>query len=105
VAGGGAVGGGHVLYGRLPARHIGRHIPGEPSVFVVNMPGAASVNAASYLANAAPQDGTELLMVVQTIPMAQLTRGIGARFDLARFHWLGSMSHDAHGFLSLPTTG
>jgi len=102
---GAPVGGGYDLYSRLLARHIGRHIPGEPSVFVVNMPGAASVNAASYLANAAPQDGTELLMVVQTIPMAQLTRGIGARFDLARFHWLGSMSDDANVFISWHTTG
>jgi len=102
---GAPVGGGYDLYSRLIARHIGRHIPGEPSVFVINMPGAASVNAANYLAKVAPQDGTELLMVVQTIPMAQLTRGIGARFDLARFHWLGSMSDDANVFIAWHTTG
>jgi len=102
---GAPVGGGYDLYSRLIARHIGRHIPGEPSAFVVNMPGAASVNAANYVANVAPQDGTELLMVVQTIPMAQLTRGIGARFDLARFNWLGSMSDDANVFIAWHTTG
>ncbi len=102
---GAPVGGGYDLYSRLLARHIGKHIPGEPQVFVVNMPGAASVNAANYVANVAPQDGTELLMVVQTIPMAQLTRGIGARFDLARFHWLGSMSDDANVFIAWHTTG
>jgi len=102
---GAPVGGGYDLYSRLLARHIGKHIPGQPGVIVVNMPGAASVNAANYLANMAPQDGTELLMVVQTIPMAQLTRGIGARFDLARFHWLGSMSDDANVFVAWHTTG
>jgi tripartite-type tricarboxylate transporter receptor subunit TctC len=102
---GAPVGGGYDLYSRLLARYIGKHIPGQPPVFVVNMPGAASVNAANYLANVAPQDGTELLMVVQTIPMAQLTRGVGARFDLARFQWLGSMSDDANVFIAWHAAG
>jgi tripartite-type tricarboxylate transporter receptor subunit TctC len=81
---GAPVGGGYDLYSRLLARHIGKHIPGQPGVFVVNMPGAVSVNAANYLAHIAPQDGTELVTVVQTVPMAQVARGIGVRFDLAR---------------------
>jgi tripartite-type tricarboxylate transporter receptor subunit TctC len=102
---GAPVGGGYDLYSRLLARHIGKHIPGQPAVIVVNMPGSASVNAANYLANVAPQNGTEMLMVVQTLPMAQLTRGIGARFDLARFHWLGSMSDDANVFIAWHTAG
>lgn len=102
---GAPVGGGYDLYSRLLARHIGKHIPGQPAVILVNMPGAASVNAANYLANVAPQDGTEMLMVVQTLPMAQLTRGIGARFDLARFRWLGSMSDDANVFVAWHTAG
>jgi tripartite-type tricarboxylate transporter receptor subunit TctC len=102
---GAPVGGGYDLYSRLLARHIGKHIPGQPGVVVVNMPGAASVNAANYLANVAPQDGTEMLMVVQTIPMAQFTRGIGARFDLVQFQWLGSMSDDANVFIAWHTAG
>jgi tripartite-type tricarboxylate transporter receptor subunit TctC len=102
---GAPAGGGYDLYSRLLARQIGKHIPGQPPVIVVNMPGSASVNAANYLANVAPQDGTEMLMVVQTLPMAQLTRGIGARFDLARFRWLGSMSDDANVFIAWHTAG
>ena len=102
---GAPVGGGYDLYSRLLARHIAKHIPGLPPVVVINMPGSASVNAANYLANVAPQDGTEMLMVVQTLPMAQLTRGIGARFDLARFQWLGSMSDDANVFIAWHTAG
>jgi tripartite-type tricarboxylate transporter receptor subunit TctC len=102
---GAPVGGGYDLYSRLLARHIGKHIPGQPGVVVVNMPGAASVNAANYLAQVAPQDGTEMLMVVQTLPMAQLTRGVGTRFDLARFQWLGSMSDDANVFIAWHSAG
>src|SRR6476660_631681 len=64
---GAPVGGGYDLYSRLLARHIGKHVPGQPPVIVVNMPGSASVNAANYLANVAPQDGTEMLMLVQTL--------------------------------------
>src|SRR3954451_10409264 len=51
-------GGGYDLYGRMIARHIGKHIPGNPSVVVNNMPGAASNVAAAYIYNVAPKDGT-----------------------------------------------
>ena len=100
---GAPVGGGYDLYSRLLARHIGKHIPGQPSVMVVNMPGAVSVNAANYLANIAPQDGTELLTVVQTISFAQVAGGPNIHFDLARFQWLGSMSDDANVFVAWHT--
>jgi tripartite-type tricarboxylate transporter receptor subunit TctC len=100
---GAPVGGGYDLYSRLLARHIGKHIPGQPSVMVVNMPGAVSVNAANYLANIAPQDGTESLTVVQTISFAQVAGGPNIHFDLARFQWLGSMSDDANVFVAWHT--
>src|SRR6266849_1623022 len=51
-------GGGYDLYGRLIARHIGKHIPGNPSVVVSNMPGAASNVAAAHIYSVAPKDGT-----------------------------------------------
>src|SRR6266849_4383829 len=51
-------GGGYDLYGRAVARHLGRFIPGNPSVVPQNMAGAGSVRAASSLYNAAPKDGT-----------------------------------------------
>src|SRR5690348_13582056 len=44
-------GGGYDLYARLVARHLGRHLPGHPTVVVANMPGAASIRAANYIAN------------------------------------------------------
>src|SRR5499426_4443941 len=53
-----ATGGGYDDYARMLGRHIGRHIPGNPTVVVQNMPGAGSIRAANYLYNVAPKDGT-----------------------------------------------
>ena len=53
-------GGGYDIYARAVARHLGRHIPGEPNVVVKNMPGAGSAKAAQYIATIAPKDGTSI---------------------------------------------
>src|SRR5215510_15120259 len=60
-------GGGIDLYGRLVARHIGRHLPGQPNVVAQNMPAAGSIAAANYLYNAAPKDGTAIGIMSQGI--------------------------------------
>jgi tripartite-type tricarboxylate transporter receptor subunit TctC len=97
-------GGGYDIYGRLLVRHISRHIPGHPTVVVVNMPGASSLTAANYLANVAPKDGTELLLIVQTLPIVQVAASDKVRFDLARFNWVGNMSDASNIFLSWHTS-
>jgi tripartite-type tricarboxylate transporter receptor subunit TctC len=97
-------GGGYDIYGRLLARHIGRHIPGHPTVVVVNMPGASSLTAANYLANVAPRDGSEMLLIVQTLPIVQVAGSDKVRFDLARFNWVGNMSDASNIFLSWHTS-
>src|SRR5262249_56438042 len=56
----GTAGGGIDLYARLVGRHIGRHIPGKPTVTVQLMPGAGGIRAANYLAEQAPRDGTAM---------------------------------------------
>src|SRR5690242_863869 len=56
-------GGGYDLYGRLVARHIGRYLPGNPTVVPQNMPGAGSLIAANWLANVAPKDGTAIAII------------------------------------------
>src|SRR5262245_39036113 len=61
-------GGGYDLYGRLVARHIGRYLPGNPTLVPQNMPGAGSLIAANWLANVAPKDGT----AIGIIPSATL---------------------------------
>src|SRR6266404_7814808 len=55
-----SVGGGYDQYARVLARHFGRHLPGNPSVLVQNMPGAASLTAVHYLNATAPKDGTAI---------------------------------------------
>src|SRR4051794_39499245 len=73
-------GGGYDIYARLIARYLGRYVPGSPKVVIVNMPGASSLSAANYLANVAPKDGTEILLPVQTLPLAQVSGNGKARF-------------------------
>jgi tripartite-type tricarboxylate transporter receptor subunit TctC len=89
-------GGGYDVYARLIARYLGRHIPGRPTIVVVNMPGASSLNAANYVANVAPRDGATLFLPVQTLPLTRLAGNDKARFDLARFGWIGNMSNSAN---------
>ena len=93
VVGSGA-GGGFDTTARLVARHIGRHIPGAPTVIVVNMPGAGGLVAANHLFNAAPKDGTVIGLFHEAQVMNQLTAGEGVQFDLLKFTWLGSSYDD-----------
>jgi tripartite-type tricarboxylate transporter receptor subunit TctC len=89
---GNPVGGGYDLYGRLVARHLGRHLPGNPSVIVANMPGASSITCANFLYNAAPKDGTALGILTQTFEEEQVFGSAGVQFDAARFNWVGRIS-------------
>ncbi|MFN3889652.1 MAG: Bug family tripartite tricarboxylate transporter substrate binding protein [Beijerinckiaceae bacterium] len=87
------VGGGYDLYSRMLARHIGKHIPGNPSVMPINMPGGGGITAANYVATVAPRDGTILTMVSQGLPTDQAL-GLTPSFkaDLRTFNWIGNMS-------------
>jgi tripartite-type tricarboxylate transporter receptor subunit TctC len=86
-------GGGYDLAGRLLARHIGRFIPGNPSVAVQNMVGAGSLRAANFLYGAAPKDGATFGVFGSDIPMIGLIGANSAvQFDARRFTWLGSSS-------------
>src|SRR5262245_54270033 len=87
------VGGSYDSYSRLLGRHIGRHIPGNPSILPVNMPGGGGIRAANYVAKVAPQDGTILTIVSQGLPVDQAL-GLNASFqaDLRDFHWVGNIS-------------
>ncbi|HTI87608.1 MAG TPA: tripartite tricarboxylate transporter substrate-binding protein [Alphaproteobacteria bacterium] len=85
-------GGSYDFSGRLVARHIGRAIAGNPQVIVQNMPGAASLNAANFVYNVAPQDGTVIAAFVQTLPQTQLFGDKNVKFDAAKFNWIGNPS-------------
>ena len=59
------------VYARMAARHIGKHIPGNPNVVPRNMPGAGSLIAANHIFNVAPKDGTVLGLLVPTLPLEE----------------------------------
>lgn len=87
------VGGGYDQYSRLLARHIGRNIPGNPTILPVNMPGGGGIVAANYVAQVAPRDGTILTMVGQGLVVDQAL-GLNSSFkaDLRTFNWVGNLS-------------
>jgi tripartite-type tricarboxylate transporter receptor subunit TctC len=86
---GSSAGGGYDTYSRLIASHIGRHIPGNPTVIVQNMPGAGSIRAANFLYNAAPKDGTAIGMIDQAIYLNQILGTHGLKVDALQFNWIG----------------
>jgi len=86
-------GGGYDIYARLLARYLGYYIPGNPTVVVQNMMGAASLVSANYLYGKAPKDGTVIGMIDRGLPlMAILGTNPNVRFDPVKFTWLGSAS-------------
>ena len=85
-------GGGYDLYGRVVARHIGRYLPGNPTVVAQNMPGAGSLIAANWLANVAPKDGTALAIIPSATLFENLLGNAQARFDARTLRWLVSLN-------------
>jgi len=85
-------GGGFDAYARLLAEHLPRHLPGAPNAVVQNMPGAATVKAASYIYGVAPQDGTVLGIPNHALPMnAFVWREVGDGIDVTKLHWIGRL--------------
>lgn len=95
-------GGGYDLYARLLSQHLGKHIPGNPTVIPQNMPGAGSLKAANYLYSVAPKDGLTIGTFARGMGNAQL---IGqANFDARRFSWIGSPTKDTTLCISWTTS-
>jgi tripartite-type tricarboxylate transporter receptor subunit TctC len=99
-----AVGGGYDVYARLLARHISRHIPGNPTVIVQNMPGAGSLTAANQLYNVLPKDGTYMGLLQRGVFSAKWTNPQGVRFDLTKFNWVGNLSSETAVVIAWHTT-
>jgi tripartite-type tricarboxylate transporter receptor subunit TctC len=85
------VGGGYDNAARLLSRHLGKHIPGNPSIVVQNMTGAGSLRAANHVYGPAPQDGTVIAAVNQSLPLFELTGRKGVNFVTSKLSWLGSI--------------
>jgi tripartite-type tricarboxylate transporter receptor subunit TctC len=102
-------GGGYDAYARLLARHISRHIPGNPAIITKNMPGAGGLTLANHLYNRAPKDGTEIATVQNGLPFEKLfymlsPGGSNALFDSTKFGWLGSMTQTVFVVVTWHTT-
>lgn len=89
-------GGGYDTTTRLVARHFGRHIPGNPTVVVANMPGASSMRVATYIYSVAPKDGTVLGVPAAAVMLEPLFGNANATYDPSRFEWIGSMHNDTN---------
>jgi tripartite-type tricarboxylate transporter receptor subunit TctC len=88
------VGGGYDLTARTVARHLSRHIPGNPAIIVQNRPGAGSILASNYVYEIAPSDGTVIGAVQRPIPFQVLFGDTGVRFDPRKMQWLGSTTNE-----------
>ena len=89
-----STGGGYDIYARLLARHIGKHIPGNPTIVPRNMEGAGSLRLANWLYKVAPRDGTAFGTIGRGIPFHPLMGGKGAQFEASEFAWIGSANDE-----------
>jgi tripartite-type tricarboxylate transporter receptor subunit TctC len=89
-----SVGGGYDLYARVLARHIGRFIPGNPTVVPKNMEGAGSLRLANWLYRVAPKDGTVFGIIGRGTAFDPVLGEPGAQFDGTKFTWIGSANDE-----------
>ncbi len=89
-----STGGGYDTYARVLVRHMGKHLPGNPSMTPRNMPGAGSLLLANALANTLPKDGTTFGTVARAAAFEPLFDNPQAKFDPTKFTWIGSMNNE-----------
>ena len=88
-------GGGYDTVARLLARYLPKYIPGSPNIIVQNMPGANSMIAANHIYNVAKPDGLTIGTFNRNLPIAQLTKVQGVKFDMTKFAWIGSAASES----------
>lgn len=98
-------GGGYDQWARAVARHMGKHIPGNPTFVPQNMPGAGSLTAANHLYSVAPKDGSTIGIIARDAPLAPMTGAEGGRFDALKFTWLGSPTAETNVCIAHKNSG
>jgi tripartite-type tricarboxylate transporter receptor subunit TctC len=100
-----SVGGGYDLYARMVARHLGKHIPGNPIVLPKNMEGGGGMRLANWLYNVGPKDGTALGAVARAMAFEPLLGNKGAQYDGRKFNYLGSANDEVSVCVAWHTSG
>jgi tripartite-type tricarboxylate transporter receptor subunit TctC len=100
-----AVGGGADLYARVLARHLGRHIPGQPTFVIQNTPGAAGLLVARQLQNSAAGDGSVVTLLQRNNLLEPLLSDRDVGFDPRKVTWIGSLNKDTYLVFSWHTSG
>ena len=98
-------GGSYDTYSRLLAQFMGRHIPGNPTLVVENMPGASGVKSAQFIGEIAPKDGSVFGMFNQSMPQRQMFEPDQVHFDLSKFSWIGAMNTSTTVFITWHASG
>lgn len=89
-----SAGGGYDAYGRTVARHMGKHISGNPNIVAKNRPGAGSLVLANEVGNVLPKDGTAIAIIGRAQVLEPLYGNKKAVFDPQKFNWLGSANNE-----------
>ncbi len=90
------VGGGYDIWGRTVARHMGRYLPGNPTIVPQNVPAAGSLVAASTIYEGSPKDGTVFALIGRDAPLGPITGQSGARFEPTKMSWLGTPTRETN---------
>jgi tripartite-type tricarboxylate transporter receptor subunit TctC len=100
-----SVGGGYDVYARIVARHMGKHIPGNPTIVPKNMEGAGSLRVTNWLYNVAPKDGSAFATIGRGTAFNPILGVPGAQFDAQKFTWIGSANDEVSVCAAWHTTG
>jgi hypothetical protein len=100
-----APGGGYDLYARTVGRHLGKHIPGNPTIVPRNMEGAGSIRLANFIYSQAPHDGTAIASMGRGGAFGPLFGQKGAKFDAQKYVWIGSANNEVSTCTAWHTSG
>ena len=100
-----SVGGAYDLYARVIGRHLGVHIPGDPTLVPKNLEGAGSLRLANYLYRVAPRDGSAIGTIGRGIAFDPLFIGQGDAFDAQKFNWIGSANNEVSVCVAMRQSG
>ena len=100
-----SVGGGYDLYARMVARHLGKHIPGNPTILPKNMEGGGGMRLANWLYNVAPKDGTAIGALARATAFEPLLGNKSAQYDGTKFNYIGSANDEVSVCVAWHTSG